>query len=56
MRLLWIAVEKHRWDLAAHAIVLAMASVLKMVISRIPVKGVPISPHWEFLAALVSGE
>lgn len=29
MRLLRIAVEKQRWDLAAHTIVLATASVLK---------------------------
>ena len=29
MRLLRIAVEKKRWDLAAHTIVLATASVLK---------------------------
>ena len=29
MRLLRIAVEKRRWDLAAHTIVLATASVLK---------------------------
>ncbi len=29
MRLLRIAVENQRWDLAAHAIVLATASVLK---------------------------
>ncbi len=29
MRLLRVAVEKQRWDLAAHAIVLATASVLK---------------------------
>jgi len=29
MRLLRLAVEKQRWDLAAHTIVLATASVLK---------------------------
>ncbi len=29
MRLLRIAVEKRRWDLAAHTIILATASVLK---------------------------
>ena len=29
MRLLRIAVEKQRWDLAAHTIILATASVLK---------------------------
>ena len=29
MRLLRLAVEKKRWDLAAHTIVLATASVLK---------------------------
>ncbi len=29
MRLLRVAVEKRRWDLAAHTIVLATASVLK---------------------------
>lgn len=29
MRLLRIAVEKRRWDLAAHAIILATASILK---------------------------
>jgi len=29
MRLLRIAVEKQRWDLAAHTIVLATASLLK---------------------------
>jgi len=29
MRLLQIAVEKKRWDLAAHTIILATASVLK---------------------------
>ena len=29
MRLLRLAVEKQRWDLAAHTIVLAVASVLK---------------------------
>ncbi len=29
MRLLQVAIEKQRWDLAAHTIVLATASVLK---------------------------
>ena len=29
MRILRLAVEKQRWDLAAHTIVLATASVLK---------------------------
>jgi hypothetical protein len=29
MRLLRLAVEKERWDLAAHTIVLATASILK---------------------------
>ncbi len=30
MRLLRLAVERQRWDLAAHTIVLATASVLKL--------------------------